>query len=131
MFSKTSYNDSKLLVQLIGSQPHEIYEPIVRKLGGVWNKTLNGWMFDLSKETQVDQFITNNNKIYAEGQNKEFYTDFAKEPDTFNTPSSRSSNLSTSGINEAFDLIQELFDRLSDIEKIVEEHGRRLNNQRR
>jgi hypothetical protein len=132
MFHKTVYNDSKILVEMNGSQPHEIYEPLVRKMGGVWNKTLNGWMFDSSSEDKLESFITKQNSSFAEGQNKEYYTKFTEEPDTYRTPSSASSgsNLSMSGLNEAFDLIQELFDRVSDMEKILEEHGRKLNIRR-
>lgn len=134
MFTKSIYNSgsdsSKLLVRIKQDSPHEIYEPIVRKLGGVWNKTLNGWLFETIKEPQIDSFIDKNNNVFAENQNKEYYTKFAEEPSTYNTPSSTTSRQSNSGINEAFDLIQDLFDRLSDIEKIVEEHGRRLNARR-
>jgi len=132
MFQKTVYNDSKILVALNGSQPHEIYEPLVRKMGGVWNKSLNGWMFDFSSEDKLDGFISKQNNSFAEDQNKEYYTKFTEEPNTYRTPSSASSgsNLSISGLNEAFDLIQELFDRVSDMEKVLEEHSRKLNIRR-
>jgi hypothetical protein len=82
-------------------------------------------MFDRQHEAQIDEFIKTQNRTIAEKQNKEYFTKFGDEPQTYNTPSSSSSN-SSAGINEAFDLIQELFDRVSDLEKIVEEHGRKI-----
>ena len=130
MFKKSVYNNDKILLELGGSNAHpkDVYEPVIRKLGGVWNRSLNGWIFGSTDSVKVDQFIEKNNINFAETENKEYYTKFSEEPTTYNTPSSRaSSNLSTSGINEAFDLIQELFDRVTDLEKIIEEHGRRLN----
>jgi len=133
MFNKKAYNDSKILLELLNTsnKPRELYEPVIRKLGGVWNKSLNGWLFDIQNQIQIDQFIEKHNIDFAEDQNKEYYTRFVSEPDNFNTPSSRSSsNGSAVGINEAFDLIQELFDRVSDIEKILEEHTKKLNNKR-
>jgi hypothetical protein len=125
MFNKIQYSDTKVLVELTDhSLNHELYEPIARKIGGVWNKTLNGWMFDTRSEDKIDDFIKKQNRTIAESQNKEYYTKFSEKPDTYNTPSSSSSRSST-GINEAFDLIQELFDRVSDLEKIVEEMARK------
>jgi hypothetical protein len=82
-------------------------------------------MFERSREAQIDDFVKTQNRTLAETQNKEYYTKFGEDPDTYNTPSS-SSSASSAGINEAFDLIQELFDRVSDLEKIVEDHGRKL-----
>ena len=125
MFNKIQYSDTKLLVELTDhSLNHEVYEPIVRKIGGVWNKTLHGWMFDAQHSEKIEDFIKKQNRTIAESQNKEYYTKFSEKPDTYNTPSSMSSRSST-GINEAFDLIQELFDRVSDLEKIVEDLSRR------
>lgn len=125
MFNKIQYSDTKVLVELTDhSLNHELYEPVARKIGGVWNKTLNGWMFDSRTEDKIDEFIKKQNRTIAESQNKEYYTKFSEKPDTYNTPSSASSRSST-GINEAFDLIQELFDRVSDLEKIVEEMSRK------
>jgi hypothetical protein len=126
MFRKVKYSESKLLVELDASEPHEVFEPVVRKLGGVWNKTLNGWMFDAQVEPRVSEFIQSQNRTVAERQNKEYYTKFGEDPGTYNTPSSASSSSSVGGVNEAFDLIQELFDRVTDLERIVEEHGRKL-----
>jgi hypothetical protein len=78
-------------------------------------------------EAKVDEFIRKQNMLLAEKQNKEYYTKFSDEPKTWNTPSSsNSSRRSNSGLDEAFDLIQELIDRVSDLEKIVEEHSRKL-----
>jgi hypothetical protein len=131
MFNKIQYSENKLLVEITDhSINHEIYEPVVRKIGGVWNKTLNGWLFDTKSDTKVDEFIKKQNKSIAESQNKEYYTKFSEKPDTYRTPSSASSR-SSAGMNEAFDLIQELFDRVSDLEKTVEDLVRKLNKQHR
>lgn len=130
MFNKIQYSENKLLVELTDhSLNHEIYEPIVRKIGGVWNKTLNGWLFDTKMEDKINDFIKKQNKSFAESQNKEYYTKFSEKPDTFRTPSSASSR-SSAGVNEAFDLIQELFDRVSDLEKTVEELARKSKQHR-
>jgi hypothetical protein len=125
MLSKLPHNDQRIIVELDHGMNHEVYEPLVRKLGGVWNKNLHGWLFERSRESQVDEFVKSQNRTLAETQNKEYYTKFGEDPDSYNTPSS-SSSASSAGINEAFDLIQELFDRVSDLEKIVEDHGRKL-----
>lgn len=125
MLTKLPHNDQRIIVELDHGMNHEVYEPLVRKLGGVWNKNLHGWMFERSRETQIDEFVKTQNRSLAETQNKEYYTKFGEDPDSYNTPSS-SSSTSSAGINEAFDLIQELFDRVSDLEKIVEDHGRKL-----
>lgn len=130
MLNKLPYSDQRVIVELDHGMNHDVYEPLVRKLGGVWNKNLHAWMFDRQKEAQIDEFIKIQNRSIAERQNKEYFTKFGEEPQTYNTPSSASS-ASSAGINEAFDLIQELFDRVSDLEKIVEEHGRKLRNTRR
>jgi hypothetical protein len=128
MFNKNPYSEDKLLLELENQEvAREVYEPLVRKLGGVWNKTLNGWIFEIRLEPKVDEFIRKQNIILAEKQNKEYYTKFSDEPKIWNTPSSsNSSHRSNSGLDEAFDLIQELIDRVSDLEKIVEEHSRKL-----
>lgn len=126
MFNKIKYSETKLLVELTDhSLNHELYEPIARKIGGVWNRSLNGWMFDVRLEDKIDEFIKKQNRTIAESQNKEYYTKFSEKPDTYNTPSS-SSSTSSAGINEAFDLIQELFDRVSDLEKVVEDLVRKV-----
>jgi hypothetical protein len=125
MLSKLPHNDQRIIVELDHGMNHEVYEPLVRKLGGVWNKNLHGWLFERSREEQIDEFVKTQNRTLAETQNKEYYTKFGEDPDSYNTPSS-SSSTSSAGINEAFDLIQELFDRVSDLEKIVEDHGRKL-----
>jgi hypothetical protein len=125
MLTKLPHSDQRIIVELDHGMNHEVYEPLVRKLGGVWNKNLHGWMFERSREAQIDDFVKTQNRTLAETQNKEYYTKFGEDPDTYNTPSS-SSSASSAGINEAFDLIQELFDRVSDLEKIVEDHGRKL-----
>jgi hypothetical protein len=126
MLNKLPYSDHRIIVELDHGCNHEIYEPLARKLGGVWNKTLHGWLFDRELEKKVDEFVKMQNRSIAENQNKEYYTKFGDDPLTHNTPSSSSSSSSTGGLNEAFDLIQELFDRVSDLEKIVEEYGRKL-----
>lgn len=128
MFSKNPYSEDKLILELDSTEySREVYEPLIRKLGGVWNKTLNGWIFDQRAEPKVNEFIRKQNVIIAEKQNKEYYTKFSEEPKTWNTPSSsNSSGYSHAGIEEAFDVIQELVDRVSDLEKIVEEHSRKL-----
>ena len=128
MFNKNSYSEDKLILELEDPEVvRELYEPLIRKLGGVWNKNLNGWIFEQRLEPKVDEFIRKQNMLLAEKQNKEYYTKFSDEPKTWNTPSSsNSSRRSNSGLDEAFDLIQELIDRVSDLEKIVEEHSRKL-----
>ena len=125
MLSKLPHNDQRIIVELDHGMNHEVYEPLVRKLGGVWNKNLHGWLFERSREEQIDEFVKTQNRTLAETQNKEYYTKFGEDPDSYNTPSS-SSSTSSAGINEAFDLIHELFDRVSDLEKIIEDHGRKL-----
>jgi len=125
MFNKVKYSDTKFLLELDANGNHEVYEPLVRKMGGVWNKTLNGWMFDTAVEDRCDDFVKSQNRTLAERQNKEYYTKFSEQPGSYNTPSSTTSS-SAAGLNEAFDLIQELFDRVTDLEKIVEEHGRKI-----
>lgn len=128
MFNKNPYSEDKLILELEDPEVvRELYEPLIRKLGGVWNKNLNGWIFEQRLEPKVDEFIRKQNMLLAEKQNKEYYTKFSDEPKTWNTPSSsNSSRRSNSGLDEAFDLIQELIDRVSDLEKIVEEHSRKL-----
>lgn len=126
MLNKLPYGDQRILIELDQGCNHEVYEPLARKLGGMWNKTLHGWLFERQMEKQVDEFVKLQNRTIAETQNKEYYTKFGEDPQTHNTPSSSSSASSSGGLNEAFDLIQELFDRVSDLEKIVEEHGRKF-----
>lgn len=126
MFTVSNHN-SKILLQ-INKGSKEVFEPPVRKIGGVWVQQLNGWLFEKNSTTKVDDFIIEQNSIDAEEQNKEFYKNFSKEPNSYNTPSSRSSmsNDSVSGLHEAFDLIHELFDRVSDLEKITEELSKKI-----
>lgn len=124
MFIKTRFNDTKFIVKMTHEESHLIYEPVFRKFGGVWNKPADGWLFDFFSEEKVEEYIRKQNKQLAEQQNKEYYTKFSDEPDTYNTPSTNSSN--STGLNEAFDLIHELFDRVSDLERIVEEHSRKI-----
>lgn len=125
MLNKLPFSDQRVIVELDHGQNPVVYEPLVRKLGGVWNKNLHAWMFSREHEDQVDEFVKTQNKLLADSQNKEYFTKFSEEPQSYNTPSS-SSSVSSAGINEAFDLIQELFERVSDLEKIVEEHGRKI-----
>lgn len=125
MLHKLLHNDQRIIVELDQGINHEVYEPLVRKLGGVWNRNVHGWLFERRLEKEVDEFIMSQNRRIAETQNKEYYVKFGEDPTTYNTPSS-TSNSSAAGINEAFDLIQELFDRVTDLEKIVEEHGRKI-----
>ena len=124
MFKKKKYCDDKILVEIDESISRDIYEPVARKIGGVWNPKMNGWLFDARSELKIEQFIKSHNTRVAETQNKEYYTKFAEEPSNYNTPSSTTS--STSGLNEAFELIQELFDRITELEKTVGELSRRL-----
>ena len=126
MFTTSDYN-SKILLQ-VNKGSREIFEPSTRKLGGVWTQQLNGWLFDKSKIDRINDFIVEQNSIDAEEQNKEYYTKFSHEPNNYNTPSSRSNSSggSENGLHEAFDLIQELFDRVSDLEKITEELGKKI-----
>jgi hypothetical protein len=126
MFIKKSFGENKFLVELEDSVSHDVYEPLVRKIGGVWNNGLNGWLFDYRSEERIDHFLKSQNSHIAEKQNKEFYTKFVEEPNTYNTPCSSTS--STSGLNEAFELIQELFDRIADLEKTVGELSKRLKH---
>lgn len=129
MLNKLPFSDQRIIVELDHGQNPVVYEPLVRKLGGVWNKNLHAWMFSRDQEAQVDDFVRSQNKLLADSQNKEYFTKFSEEPQSYNTPSS-SSSASSAGINEAFDLIQELFERVSDLEKIVEEHGRKIQQRR-
>ena len=120
MFSKRHYGDNKIIIELEGEIVHDVYEPLLRKIGGVWSNNINGWLFDIRNEDKVEYFLKEHNSQIAENQNKEYYTKFSEEPSTYNTPCS-SSNSSTSGLNEAFELIQDLFDRIADLEKTVGE----------
>lgn len=131
MFVSTDYNENKLKLELKPSNDTKpfVYEPVIRKMGGVWNSSINGWLFEKKLQSQVDDFMDTQNSILAEQLNKEFYTKFGEEPDNYNTPSSTSTS-SDRGMNEAYDLIQELFDRVTDLEKITEEHSKRLNMRR-
>lgn len=131
MFVSTDYNENKIKLELKPSNNNKpfVYEPVIRKMGGVWNSSLNGWLFEKKLQPQVDDFMDTQNSILAEQLNKEFYTKFGEEPDNYNTPSSTSTS-SDRGMNEAYDLIQELFDRVTDLEKITEEHSRKLNTRR-
>jgi hypothetical protein len=129
MFVSSEYNDHKILLELKNDDPKPIvWEPLIRKIGGVWNTNLGGWLFDKKYLTQLEEFIDTQNSIIGEKINKEFYLKFGEEPDNYNTPSSTTS--SNHGMNEAFDLIHELFDRVTDLETICEEHSRRLNIRR-
>lgn len=127
MFTTTEYN-SKILLQLTKGT-REVYEPLTRKIGGVWSTQLNGWLFDKNKEKNIQEFIVEQNSIDAEEQNKEYYNKFVDEPDNYNTPSS--SNSSPNELQEAYDLIHELFDRVSDLEKITEELTKKIKLMRR
>ena len=124
MFRKKRYCEDKILVEIEKNTSHDVYEPVIRKIGGVWNCKLNGWLFDIRCDSSIEQFIKTHNSQIAETQNKEYYTKFSEEPGNYNTPSSTTS--SSSGLNEAFELIQELFDRISELEKTVGEISRRL-----
>jgi hypothetical protein len=130
MFVCSEYSDHKILLELKNhdSKP-VVWEPLIRKIGGVWNTNIGGWLFDKKYSAQIDEFVDTQNSIIGEKLNKEFYLKFGEEPDNYNTPSSTTSS-SNHGMNEAFDLIHELFDRVSDLEKICEEHSRRLNTRR-
>jgi len=127
MFTTSEYN-SKILLQLTKGT-REVYEPITRKIGGVWSPQLNGWLFDKNRDKKIQEFIVEQNSIDAEEQNKEYYNKFADEPDNYNTPSS--SNSSSNELQEAYDLIHELFDRVSDLEKITEELTKKIKLLRR
>ena len=132
MFLKTKYDSDKILVKLSKSgDESEIYEPIMRKLGGMWNRSLSGWIFDDNgqENEKLDELLYKYNVRMAEKENKEYYTKFSEEPNTYNTPSSSSSiEDGTSGLNEAFELIQELFDRVIDLEEQVSQLQKSIRN---
>lgn len=128
MFQKIKTDNNKLLVQLLNPEEnHEVYEPIMRKLGGMWSRNRGAWIFDQGPHEKLDEVITKYNIRFAEKENKEYYTKFSEEPSTYNTPSSTSSHNSGSGLNEAFELIQELFDRVSELETTIESLRKKLN----
>lgn len=124
MFTTTEYN-SKILLKL-SKGTREVYEPLTRKIGGVWSSSLNGWLFDINSKPKLDDFINEQNSIDAEQQNKEYYTKFSEDPKNHNTPNSSEGDGENSGLQEAFDLIHELFDRVSDLEKITEELSKKI-----
>lgn len=125
MFTISDHN-SKLLLKL-SKGTREVYEPLTRKIGGVWSPSLNGWLFDGSKKNKLDEFVTEQNSIDAENQNKEYYHKFTDDPKNYNTPTSSSEGDNEgSGLQEAFDLIHELFDRVTDLEKIIEELSKKV-----
>lgn len=128
MFLKTKYESDKILVKLSRADEYsEVYEPIMRKLGGMWNRSLSGWIFDDNdRHEKLDEILYKYNSRMAEKENKEYYTKFSEEPDTYNTPSSSSSHNSASGLNEAFELIQELFDRVIELENQYSEIQKNL-----
>lgn len=130
MFTLQDTNNSRILLKLPKNLNREVYEPMTRKIGGVWNSSLNAWLFEESKRNKVEEFITEQNTIDAEQQNKEYYKNFTEDPKNYNTPNSSFGSEEYSSIQEAFDLIHELFDRVSDLEKITEELSKKIKPNR-
>jgi len=124
-FQKTKYRDDKILLKIVNDN-REIYEPLTRKIGGVWSFTLNGWLFDMVHESSVNNFITTQVETEIEEKNEENgdYTHYAREPSCFgNTPNTVSSESSDS---ELYNIVQELIDRVSDLEKITQDLNNKL-----
>lgn len=125
MLKKTKHSDSKILVQLINKTNEDIrfiYEPVARKLGGVWNKQLCGWIFDSTMDNSINEFLISQLETEID-ENPQDYSLYTRDPSTYNTPTSESTEN-----DDTYGLIQELFDRVSDLEKVTDELCRRLKH---
>lgn len=122
-FNKIVFSDDKLLVKLM-DEKREIFEPLTRKLGGVWNNELNGWLFDKKIEMRVDEFLLS--QIETEIEENDNYSDYLAFGQTSkwngNTPNSSRSE----GNNDMYDIVQELMERVSELERITEDLSRKL-----
>lgn len=121
-FQKLKYAENKILLKL--TEDHrEIYEPLTRKIGGVWNSNLSGWIFDATEETRINDFLVTQVETEIEEKSYEDYKIFAREPSCMgNTPNTSSSN----GSEDYYDIIQELVDRVSDLEHLVEDLHKKI-----
>lgn len=120
-FQKLKYAENKILLKITDDH-REIYEPLTRKIGGVWSPNLSGWIFDANEETKINDFLVTQVETEIEEKCYDDYKIFAREPSCMgNTP-----NTTSSANSDYYDIIQELVDRVSDLEKVVEDMQKKL-----
>jgi hypothetical protein len=56
------YNHDKILLECEESERF-VYEPLVRKLGGLWMGDLSGWLFAKNKELEIKSLILKTDQL--------------------------------------------------------------------
>lgn len=106
------YNQDKILLECQESE-RMVYEPLVRRMGGVWMAELSGWLFDKKKELEIQSLILKTDSIEVH-ENYEWALN--SPPAILKSPQFESqSDLN----NDLYSLIENLNQRLLEVEHVM------------